>query len=117
MKKERSMSKRRITGTASERGRRIFIKPGNSSMQQLTYGRIRLCNVPSQITFSNEGQETGLICVAGAGYITAGGQRFAIKANEALYVPKGMSIVVETSTAIDLVECSAPVEGEYPVQF
>ncbi|HEY4354995.1 MAG TPA: 5-deoxy-glucuronate isomerase [Acidobacteriaceae bacterium] len=111
------MSKRLITGTAGERGRRIFIRPGNSSMKQLTYGRIRLCNIPSQITFSNEDQETGLICVGGSGFITAGEQRFGIKANEALYVPKGMTIIVETSTTIDLVECSAPVDGDYPLQF
>ncbi|HEY6374082.1 MAG TPA: 5-deoxy-glucuronate isomerase, partial [Edaphobacter sp.] len=35
----------------------------------------------------------------------------------ALYVPKGLSITVETDGEVDLVECSAPVDGEYPLQF
>lgn len=111
------MSKRLISGTAGERGRKIFIQPGNSSMKQLAYGRIRLDSIPSQITFSNEGRETGLICVQGAGSVTVGERRFAMQAGDALYVPKGKEIIVETTSAIDLVECSAPVEGDYPLQF
>jgi 5-deoxy-glucuronate isomerase len=37
--------------------------------------------------------------------------------DDVLYVPKGLSIVVETVSDVDLVECSAPVGGEYPLQF
>jgi len=29
------------TGTGNELGRKIFIHPGNSSMRQVSYGRIR----------------------------------------------------------------------------
>ena len=111
------MSTRLVTGTASESGRKIFIHPGNSSMRQVSYGRIRLDSESSHVSFTNEGQETGLICVSGAGSITAEDQQFTIGPDDALYVPKGIAISVHTNSTLDLVECSAPVDGEYPVQF
>jgi 5-deoxy-glucuronate isomerase len=111
------MSKRLVRGTASERGRKIFIHPNNSSMKQVSYGRIRLDSRESRVAFVNGEEETGLICVKGSGVVVAGGQRFPMKADDALYVPKGMAIAVETTAELDLVECSAPVEGEYPLQY
>jgi 5-deoxy-glucuronate isomerase len=111
------MSKRLVTGTASERGRKVFIHPGNSSMRQVSYGRIRLNSENSHVSFTNDGQETGLICLSGNGNIIAGGQQFSIGPDDAVYVPKGLAISVKTDTALDLVECSAPVDGEYPLQF
>jgi len=111
------MSKRLVTGTASERGRMIFIHPGNSSMRRISYGRIRLDSENSHVSFTNDRQETGLICLSGAGSVTAGGQQFSVAPDDALYVPKGVAISVTTDSALDLVECSAPVDGEYPVQF
>jgi len=111
------MSKRLVAGTASRQGRNIFIHPGNSSMRQVSYGRIRLGADQKQVSFANEGQETGLICVGGAGVVSVGSERFTLKRDDALYVPKGLPITVETASELDLVECSAPVEGEYPLQF
>jgi 5-deoxy-glucuronate isomerase len=49
--------------------------------------------------------------------ITVGDQRFEMVPDDALYLPKGLSIIVATSSEVDLVECSAPVEGVYPLQF
>ena len=49
--------------------------------------------------------------------MTVGEERFALQAKDALYVPKGLAVTVETAAEVDLVECSAVVEGEYPVQF
>ncbi len=91
------MSKRLVTGTASRQGRNIFIHPGNSSMRQVSYGRIRLGADQKQVSFANEGQETGLICVGGAGVVSVGSERFTLKRDDALYVPKGLSIAVETA--------------------
>jgi hypothetical protein len=59
------MTKRLITGTASERGRRIFAQPSDGSMKLVSYGRIRLDKIESETCFSNGGQETGLICLSG----------------------------------------------------
>jgi 5-deoxy-glucuronate isomerase len=111
------MLKRLVTGTASERGRKIFIHPGNSSMQQVSYGRIRLDSEEASVSFANEGQETGLICLSGSGVATVDGQQFSLAPDDALYVPKSLAISIETAAILDLVECSAPVEGDYPLQF
>jgi 5-deoxy-glucuronate isomerase len=111
------MSKRLVTGTASEPGRKVFVQPGDSSMQQMSYARIRLNSTESRVSFVNDGQETGLICVSGSGIVTVDGERFAMKGGDALYVPKGVVAEVETAGELDLVECSAPVDGDYPLQF
>ena len=111
------MSKRLIGGTAGVEGRNIFIHPGNSSMREMSYGRIRLGAGQRRVSFTNEGQETGLVCLSGSAAVTVGEERFELGAKDALYVPKGLAITVETAAAVDLVECSAVVEGEYPVQF
>jgi 5-deoxy-glucuronate isomerase len=111
------MLQRLVTDTANERGRKVFIHPGNSSMRQVSYARIRLDSDDSGVSFTNEGQETGLICVSGAGTVTVGGQKFSLAPDDALYVPKGFVIEVHTDSALDLVECSAPVDGDYPLQF
>jgi 5-deoxy-glucuronate isomerase len=86
-------------------------------MQHISYGRIRLDASMSAVSFVNAEQETGLICLNGHCTIAVDGQSFSLAANDSLYVPKGHWVVVETDTAADLVECSAPVEGDYPLQF
>jgi 5-deoxy-glucuronate isomerase len=111
------MSKRLVRGTASRMGRNIFVRPGSSSMREVSYGRIRLGGAQRHVSFANEGQETGLICVQGKGAAIVGGERFAMSPQDALYVPKGLSIRVETDGEVDVVECSAPVDGEYALQF
>ncbi|HEY6376521.1 MAG TPA: 5-deoxy-glucuronate isomerase, partial [Edaphobacter sp.] len=111
------MSERLVRDTASQMGRNIFVQPGSSSMREVSYGRIRLGGVQRQVSFANEGQETGLICVQGECVVLAGGEHFVMSPQDALYVPKGLSITVETDGEVDLVECSAPVDGEYPLQF
>ena len=115
------MADRLVQGTAGKQGRNTFIHPGNSSMREVSYGRIRLGAglgaEQKSVSFANPGQETGLVCVSGAGEVAVGSERFKLQAGDALYVPKGLAITVETTGEVDLVECSAPVEGEYPVQF
>jgi 5-deoxy-glucuronate isomerase len=115
--RRQAMTKRLVTGTAGSVGRNIFVSPANSSMRQVSYGRIRLEGSERAVSFTNEAQETGLICLAGTCAVSVNDERFAMVADDALYVPKGIAIVVETYAEVDLVECSAPVDGEYPVQF
>lgn len=86
-------------------------------MREMSYGRIRLGAEQSRVSFTNDGQETGLVCLSGTGTVVVGEQRFELKAKDSLYIPKGLSVAVETASEVDLVECSAVVEGEYPVQF
>jgi 5-deoxy-glucuronate isomerase len=111
------MTKRLITGTASERGRRIFVQPADESMKLVSYGRIRLDKIEPEIHFSNDGQETGLICLSGTCVVDVCGECVAMKRHDALYVPKGSTMIVRTQQGVDLLECSAPVDGQYPLQF
>jgi 5-deoxy-glucuronate isomerase len=111
------MSTRVVHGTANQQGRNIFVHPGNSSMREASYGRIRLDRDQRQVSFINKGQETGLICLHGECVVSAGGESFALTRDDALYVPKGLPIRVQTESETDLVECFAPVEGDYPLQF
>jgi 5-deoxy-glucuronate isomerase len=111
------MTKRLVTGTANERGRKIFIQPADGSMKLVSYGRIRLDKDEPDILFSNDGQETGLICLSGTCVVEVGGKSFVMKRDDALYVPKGCAIGIRTELDLDLLECSAPVDGQYPLQF
>jgi 5-deoxy-glucuronate isomerase len=111
------MTKRLVTGTANERGRKIFVQPTDGPMKLVSYGRIRLDKDEPEIRFSNDRQETGLICLSGTGAIEVDGESFAMKRNDALYVPKGSTMAIRTGLEVDLLECSAPVDGQYPLQF
>ncbi len=86
-------------------------------MKLVSYGRIRLDKDEPRIGFSNEGQETGLICLSGTCVVDVGGESYAMKSDDALYVPKSSAIAIRTDLGVDLLECSAPVDGQYPLQF
>ena len=66
------MTDRLVRGTANAQGRKTFIHPGNSSMREVSYGRIRLGAEERRVSFATEGQETGLVCVGGAGEVAVG---------------------------------------------
>jgi 5-deoxy-glucuronate isomerase len=66
-------------------------------MRQVSYGRIRLSGDQTQLNFANEGQETGLVCLHGTCQVLAGGESFTLTRDDALYIPKGLSIEVRTA--------------------
>lgn len=111
------MSTRLMPATNIKLGRNILINPDNSSMRLVSYGRIRLADTHDKVAFANEGQETGLICLNGECRVSVAGRSFDLKRDDALYIPKSLPIKVESSSEVDLVECFAPVDGEYPLQF
>jgi len=86
-------------------------------MKLVSYGRIRLDKHEPRIRFSNDGQETGLICLSGTCVVDVGGESYAMKSDDALYVPKNYAIAIRTELGVDLLECCAPVDGQYPLQF
>lgn len=51
----------------------------------------------------------------GACRVEVNGASYEIGLHDAIYVPRGASVVV-TSSDVDLVECSAEVSGDYPLQ-
>jgi 5-deoxy-glucuronate isomerase len=103
--------------TNAHRGRRIAVTPENSAMKHLCYGRIILDQEVPRVQFETGNKETGLICLSGKGRVSVGHQSYELDRYDAVYVPRNSSVEVSTETSVDLAECSAEVEGEYPIQF
>jgi 5-deoxy-glucuronate isomerase len=55
--------------------------------------------------------------MGGACTVTVNGEPHAIDTYDAIYVPRDSSVEVTTEKSVDLVECSAEVEGKYPLQI
>lgn len=106
-----------VTGTASERGRKLSLVPPQGDLEHLHYGRIRLDSVVPRVTFETGPRETALLCMDGDGMVEVGERSVALGRYDAIYVPRGSAVAVSTSTRVDLVECSAPVDGDYPLQI
>src|SRR5215208_1542264 len=103
-------------GTNRQKGRHHSVTPENSPMKHLVYGRIILDKETPGVSFSTGGYETGLICLAGGCDVRAGGETFRIGHRDSVYIPRDTEVGIETDGQVDLVECSAEVEGKYPLQ-
>lgn len=103
-------------GTNRQKGRHHAVTPENSSMKHLVYGRIILDDETPQVAFSTGTYETGLICLAGGCTIKANGETQRIEHRDSIYIPRDTEVEIETGGHVDLVECSAEVEGKYPLQ-
>jgi 5-deoxy-glucuronate isomerase len=105
-----------FSGTAAHRGRALAVTPKNSPLAHLCYGRIRLDADVPRATFETNERETALMCMKGACRIKVGDQAYDLDTYDAIYVPRGSAVEVTTTTTVDLVECSADVAGDYPLQ-
>ena len=105
-----------FSGTAARLGRFISVTPENSALAHLAYGRIRLDVSLPRVAFATAGRETALMCMKGACSVVVGGAPYELDTYDAIYVPRGSAVEVSTESEVDLVECSADVEGEYPLQ-
>lgn len=106
-----------FSGTASHRGRRISVSPSNSDLCHLCYGRILLDSEVPSVTFETGARETALLCMRGGCQIAVDGAAHELGLHDAIYVPRGSTVVVTASGAVDLVECAAEVSGDYPLQI
>jgi len=105
-----------FSGTASHRGRAVSVSPQNSALAHLHYGRILLDRELSRVTFETGDRETALMCMRGACQVKVAGATHAIDLHDAIYLPRGTAVEVTTETEVDLVEISAAVDGDYPLQ-
>jgi len=103
--------------TNCQMGRNISVTPANSSNQHLSYGRIILNQDGPAISFNNNGQETGLICLSGQGTVQVGKESFSLSQYDAIYIPRGCAVTVSTVSTVDFAEFSCDVESRYPLQF
>ena len=106
-----------FSGTASQKGRHIAVTPKNSTLAHLAYGRIRLDAEVPRVAFETGERETAFICMSGACRLTVNGEAYDLGTYDGAYVPRGKSVEVTTTGEVDLVECSADVTGDYPLQI
>ena len=121
-----------FSGTASQLGRHLAVSPANSPLEHLHYGRIRLAargdaGAIARVCFESGSRETGLMCMKGECRLlaTPGGasagedarQSISVGLHDAVYVPRGWFVEISTDAEVDLVECSAEVTGDYPLQI
>jgi 5-deoxy-glucuronate isomerase len=103
--------------TDRHKGRHISVSPKNSSMQQLSYGRIVLDSQTPSVGFETGSSEVALICLRGSCTVRLGEREsFDLGQYDAIYVPRKRFVEVTTTGEVDLIECSAAVDNEYPVQ-
>jgi len=104
--------------TTALQGRHISVSPKNSPMAHLSYGRIRLDAETASVRFESNGSEVALICLAGECTVRVDREEPQnLRQYDAIYVPRNRLIEVQTEAAVDLVECSADIEHDYPVQL
>lgn len=105
-----------IRNTASKKGRFIPITPDTTDFKYISAGRIILDDEISSITARNEGAETTLLVLHGAGRVRVGNHSFDVTRLDGVYVPRGEEFVVETDETLDIFEGSAPTEIVAPVR-
>lgn len=103
--------------TNAHKGRKVCVTPANSSMQHLCYARIILDHSTPKVHFENGEQETALICLKGEVEVSVGKERFKLGERDAVYIPRGSTIDLETRTAADIAEFSSDVDNVYPLQI
>jgi 5-deoxy-glucuronate isomerase len=103
--------------TGARLGRHLAVTPGNSAMRHLHYGRIRLGAEQRSLRFETEERETALIVLRGNCRVSVGARSEALARYDALYIPRDSSVDIATSSDVDVLECGAPVEGNYPLQL
>jgi 5-deoxy-glucuronate isomerase len=109
-----------FSGTASHTGRHVSLSPANSQLRHLNYGRIRLDAETPRVEFDTGRQETALICMKGdrGCTVTVDGVPHLMALHDGIYIPRGSAVAVAANGGeVDLVECSAEVEGVYPLQL
>jgi len=106
-----------FSGTAAHRGRQISVSPANSALERLWYGRILLGPDKPDTSFSTEGRETAFIVMRGSCVLTVDGERFELGLHDGAYIPRGRNVGVTSQAGVDIVECSAEVSGDYPLQI
>jgi len=107
-----------VRATNKQKGRTRWLVPEKAAVRYLHYGRIILDSGDAPLEFSTGTHETGLICLGGRAAVEVAAKRFELGRYDALCVPRESAVRVTPAEAgCDLAEISAPVTGQYPLQF
>jgi 5-deoxy-glucuronate isomerase len=101
--------------THAHSGRTVAISPANSSMQHLSYARIKLNASTPEVTFNTGNQETAIICLGGEAEVSVGGNKITLAKFDSVYIPRGSEVQLRGQAA-DFAEFAAEVAGNYPLQ-
>src|SRR2546422_11496099 len=71
----------------------------------------------ASVRFATGERETGLICLSGHGIVAVDGNSHELGCYDSIYIPRDSSVQVAASDQADFAECSAEVEGRYPLQL
>src|SRR3989442_13712548 len=71
----------------------------------------------ASVRFATGERETGLICLSGHGIVVVDGNSHELGCYDSIYIPRDSSVQVAASDQADFAECSAEVEGRYPLQL
>jgi 5-deoxy-glucuronate isomerase len=102
--------------TNAHTGRQVSVTPQNSTNRHLSYARIILNQDVDSVSFSNPGQETGLIVLSGSATVIVDGQRADLRQYDGAYVPRDASVQVTTTGSVDIAEFSAGVSERHAFQ-
>ena len=105
-----------IKNTASAKGRTISITPETTDFAFISAGRIILDAEHPRVTARNEGSETTLLVLHGAGRVQVGDEIWEVERFDGVYVPRGEEFTVETDGSLDIFEGSAPTEVIAPAR-
>lgn len=107
-----------VRNTAARKGRTRSVAPGTTAARHLHFGRIILdAGAPAE-RIDPADHETGLVALRGEATVQLPDERFTLTPYDALYIPHHTPFTVTPGAAgCDLAELSAPVTGQYPVQF
>ena len=107
-----------IRATHKSKGRTRSLAPTTAAVRHLHYGRIVLDAADAPLEFSTGTHETGLIALNGKATIRLGTESFALGRYDAIYIPRDRAVRITPGDAgCDLAEISAPVTGDYPLQY
>ena len=107
-----------VRATNKQKGRTRWLAPEKAAVTNLNYGRIILDSGNAPLEFSTGTHETGLVCLNGRAAVEAAGKRSSWAAStRCTFRGTPRSASRRPDGGCDLAELSAPVTGQYPLQF
>jgi len=97
-------------------GRHVAVRPENSTMRHLAYGRILLGDSKRSEVFNTGDRETGLIVLSGEVTVAVGKEALKLGRFDSMYVPRDSEVTLQTESTTDLAEFSSDVSNKYPLQ-
>lgn len=104
-------------------GRVLDVTPQSAGWEYLSFA-VHELDADTGHAFDEDGRETAIVPLAGAGTVRAGGETFELSRTSVfeqkphiVYVPPGTAVEIETEGAFTCAVGSAPAEGKLPLRL